>query len=122
MTKAIVTNRALDDLRAIRTYSVEEWGQTTADKYLDAFDAALQRLSEMPALLREEPQIASRLHFYRVHKHFLVCDMIGETIYFLTVIHGSMDLPERLADLQPTLALEVKLLHSKLVDLDDPPA
>lgn len=114
MVTILVTEGALQDLRDVRDYSIEERGQTVADKYLDDFDAAIQRLAEMPSLLRKEPQIASGLYFYRVRKHFLVCDVFADAVLVLTVVHCSMDLPERLAELQPTLTSEVELLHRKL--------
>lgn len=114
MPNLIVTDRALLDFVDIRNYSVEEWGQTTAEKYLDDLEAALQRLSEAPTLLRQESQVAGHLYFYRVRQHFLVCDIMDDSIYLLTVLHCSMDLPGRLTKLQPTLSEEVKLLHRKL--------
>lgn len=120
MVTIVLTERALQDLRDIRDYSLEEWGQTATDKYLDDFEAAIGRLSEMPVLLRQEPQIASGLYFYRVRKHFLVCDMFADTVFVLTVIHCNMDLPARLADLQPTLTAEVELLRRKLQEQKAP--
>jgi len=44
----------------------------------------------------------------------LACDVRPEAIVVLTVIHGSMDLPSRLAEFQPTLPAEAKLLQATL--------
>lgn len=118
MSELVLTQRALEDIRGIEAFSVERWGQATADKYLDDIDAALSRLQQMPALLREEPEIVCGLRFYRVQKHYLVCDVIDDRIYVLTVMHCSMDLPARLSDLEPTLAAEVTLLHTNLQQRD----
>ena len=114
MAKIVVTGRAVRDIREIESYSVEQWGSRTADRYLAGFEAALVRIEESPALLRAEPEIAPCLRFHRVGKHFFVCTVIDETIYLLTVIHCAMDLPARLGELQPTLHEEAELLHRSL--------
>jgi hypothetical protein len=44
----------------------------------------------------------------------LVCDVQPKAIFLLTVIHASRDIPSRLAELAPTLAAEVELLHKQL--------
>lgn len=110
----LLTDRALSDLRDIERYSIENWGRKTADKYLAGIELALQRVSENPELLREQADFPAALRFYRVNKHWLACDVRPEVIVVLTVIHGSMDLPGRLAELQPTLPSEAELLHAKL--------
>ena len=115
-----LTQRALADLREIERYSTHEWGRKTADRYLDDIAAALDRIRENPEILRLEPDFASGLFFYRVKKHFLVCDFQEETVIVLTVIHTSMDLPARLLDLEPRLVAEAELLQSKLRKKSDP--
>ena len=61
-----------------------------------------------------EPAFAPGLYFYRVRKHLLACDVRGDSIIVLTAIHASMEIPARLAELQPRLIAEAKLLHEKL--------
>ncbi len=77
------------------------------------------RFRENPGILRLEPNFAPGLYFYRVRKHFLVCDVRGQsaarqTVTVLTVIHTSMDLPTRLAELEPRLVAEAEMLREKL--------
>jgi toxin ParE1/3/4 len=110
----ILTERALADIRNIESYSLEEWGRKTAEKYLDDMATALDRLKANPQILQLEPAFATGLFFYRVRKHFLVCDFDGRTVIVLTVIHTSMDIPTRLAELQPRLIAEAQFLHNKL--------
>lgn len=109
-----LTQRALADLKEIERYSVQEWGRKTAGKYLDDIAAALDRLVENPQLLKLEPEFSPNLFFFRVRKHFLVCDCQGDSIIVLTVIHTSMDLPARLQELEPRLALEAQIMTAKL--------
>ena len=109
-----LTKRALADLREIERYSVKEWGRKTANKYLDDITAALDRLSDDPEILRLEPDVAPGLFFYRVKKHFLVCDYQKETVIVLTVIHTSMDLSARLLEIEPRLVAESQIFQNKL--------
>jgi plasmid stabilization system protein ParE len=110
----LLTDRALSDLRDIERYSIETWGRKTADKYLADIESAFQRVSENPTLLREQEDLPAALRFYRVNKHWMACDVRHGAIIVLTVIHGSMDLPHRLAELQPTLPSEAELLQAQL--------
>ena len=110
-----LTERTLQDLISIEEYSIDNWGKRVANRYLDDIEAALQRISENPDVLREEPNFHKYLYFYRVNKHLLVCDVQTDFVFVLTVLHGNMDIPERLAELEPTLKLEIELLHQQLV-------
>ncbi len=66
-------------------------------------------------MLREEPAFHDSLKFYRVAKHLLVCETgIEGRIIVIAVIHASMDIPARLAEIEPKLALEVEFLLAEL--------
>lgn len=114
MASVYLTRRALRDIDEIEHYSARRWGQQAAEDYLQGLNAALQRLQDCPALLRERPEHSLRLRFYPVLKHILIADLVGERIYILTVWHGSMDLPGRLAELEPQLVFESELLHAQI--------
>ncbi len=105
---------ALGDIAEIEAYSVSQWGKEVAAKYIAHIEAALVRLQEKPDLLREHQDFPPSLRFYRVNKHILVCDVRPKVVCVLTVIHASRDIPSRLAELEPTLAAEAELLHTKL--------
>ena len=110
----LLTERALRDVADIERFSVAEWGKTTAAKYISDTEAALSLLQENSALLRTEEELHPELRFYRVNKHVLVCDVQQDTIFLLTVIHASRDIPSRLAEMQPSLTMEIELLHQRL--------
>lgn len=110
-----LTERALRDLVAIEAYSAEHFGKRVADQYIAKMEAALKRIEAQPNLLREEQSFHKSLRFYRVEKHMLVCETLFQgKIIVLTVLHGSMDLPSRLIELEPNLALEAELLMKQL--------
>jgi toxin ParE1/3/4 len=110
-----LSRRAVRDIEEIRHYSAEQWGQRVAKDYLDNIEEALDRLRQNPGLLRTKPEFSPHLQFYRVQRHFLVCCMIKQNVYVLAVKHGSMDLPDRLAELEPQLLEEADLLHKTVL-------
>lgn len=116
MAQLYLTERAIDDLKAIKSHSIDTFGKSVADRYLKQFETALDLIRASPNLLREKENIAGHLRFYRVEKHWLVCDIIDGHVYVLTVKHGSMDLPNRIAELEPQLIAEAKLMHRKIQD------
>jgi plasmid stabilization system protein ParE len=113
-TKLLLTQRALRDVQAIFDYSSEHWGKKAADKYLDEIESGLERLKAQPSLLKPQRDFHPALMFYRVNRHLLVCDALPGSIVVLTMVHASMDIPARLAELQPTLIAEVELLHGRI--------
>ncbi|QDT04487.1 Plasmid stabilization system protein [Rubripirellula lacrimiformis] len=109
-----LTLPALASINEIDQYSIENWGNEVAARYIDDLEAGLIRIQEQPELLRSQPGLDTDLSFYRVNKHLLVCDLQKASIIVLAVLHASQDIPERLAELEPTLAKEVEILHKKL--------
>ena len=114
MSTVHLTDRAMDDLQGIYDYSIREWGQTTALKYMRAFDSALSIIGQNSGLIRINRKISSKFSVYNVRNHYLICDVIEAEVYVLTVKHVSMDLLERLKDLEPQLDKEVSILKSRL--------
>lgn len=112
--KLLLTERALDDLAEIESYSIAQWGKKRAAQYLMEIETALSLIQEKPGLLKSNEPLHETLSFYRVNKHILVCDIQEKSILVLTVIHSSRDIPSRLFELQPTLHAEVELLRGRI--------
>ncbi len=110
-----LTDRALRDLAGIEALSAGQFGERVADRYLRKLEAGISRIAAQPDLLREEPSFHPTLRFYRVEKHLLVSETgIAGKIIILTLLHASIDIPSRLAELEPNLALEAALLLKRL--------
>lgn len=117
-----LSRRAIFDIEDIDEYSIKHWGKKVANKTIRDIELAMERLADSPHLLKIKPEISFHFYFYRVREHFLICDIIDENIYIVTIKHGVMDLPERLAKLEPHLVLEAEVLHRKfLKSLKIPP-
>lgn len=113
-TRVHLTSHALDALADIFAYSKSQWGRQTAERYLDELEAGLERIRLQPDLVRALPELHAAFGFYRVNQHLLVCDVRRSSIVVLTIVHASLDIPSRLAELEPGLAAEVALLHRSL--------
>lgn len=114
MTKIHLTSRALDDIQDIYDYSLDEWGEQTALKYIKAFEDAFSLLQEHKGLLKVNEKISSRFRVYAVQKHYLICDIVDDNIFVLTIKHLSMNLLERLKELETSLDDEAKALYKRI--------
>ena len=112
--RLLLTKRALSDLSEIEAYSISQWGRRPAAQYLKAIESSLRLIRDNPGILRSLDGLPPELQFHRVNKHWLVCDVAPRTIIVLAVIHASMDVPARLAELVPQLAAEVALLRGQM--------
>jgi len=109
-----LTERALSDLVAIESSSIQEWGKRVATKYLSDIEGRLRLIHENPAILTSLEGLPEPLKCYPAREHVLVFDVQPASLVMLTVIYGSRDIPSRLSELVPTLATEVELLHATL--------
>ena len=114
LTKLFLTERAIADLLAIDSYSTEQWEKRTATRYLADIESCLQLIQENTGLLTAFDGLPEPLRFYSVRKHLLIFDVHPKSVVVLAAIHGSMDIPNRLAELVPMLSTEVAMLHEKL--------
>ena len=124
MPEVHLSRRALfdiEDIEDIDLYSIEKWGECVAAKYRADLYAGAARLGESPNLLQERPDTSLRLRFYRVREHVLICDVIGDRVFVLAMRHAVMDLPRRLAELEPQLIHEAELLARRIEGTRDEP-
>jgi plasmid stabilization system protein ParE len=61
--KLLIAQRALRDMADIEKYSVAQWGNRVATKYISDIEAALVRVQEKPDLLRPEEHFHPALSF-----------------------------------------------------------
>ena len=110
-----LTDRALRDIAGIEFHSLEKFGKRVAAQYFGKLEAGISRIAENPDLLRDEPRFHQSLKFYRVEQHLLVCETgIEGKIIILTLLDSSMDIPSRLAEMEPNLSIETEMLLKQL--------
>jgi toxin ParE1/3/4 len=110
-----LTERALRDIANIESYSLERFGKEVAARYIGKLEAGIGRVSDNAEILCEESPFHQSLKFYRIEQHLLVCETgIEDKIIILTLLHASMDIPSRLAELEPRLSIEAEMLLTQL--------
>ena len=113
MTIIKLTDRALDDLAEIESYSLKQFGKKVANKYIDDIESGVNLLQENSGLLQEIKSFSDKLKFYRIRNHFFICTEVKKTVLVLTIKHLQMDIINKLSELEPTLAIEVDLFFKK---------
>ena len=113
-TNVLLTEHAISNILEIETYSIGRWGKQTAEDYLKDIESGLQHIRQDPAILSRFQGLPQELQYHRANRHLLICDVRPNSIVVLTVIHASMDIPSRLAELLPKLSSEVARLHETL--------
>ena len=113
-TRLFLTDRSLRDLAEVEQYSLQQWGRKKASQYISQVETSLSLIVSQPNLLQPIDDFPPCLQYYRINKHVLIFDVQTCDITLLTLFHTSMDLPTRLAEMQPQLLLEVDLLHRRL--------
>ncbi len=111
MARIYISRRAALDLDGIDQYSIQKWGKQVADRYIQSIETALQTLADNPDLLTLNVKISQSFYLYRVREHYLVCSYKNHDIVVLTIKNGSLDIPSRLLELEPTLLREAEFLH-----------
>jgi plasmid stabilization system protein ParE len=112
--RVFLTERAVSDLLAIESYSIEEWGKKVAVMYLAKFEKAFKQIELNPGILLPNPMLSERLLFYRVEKHLMACVKIDQGIAVLTIIHATRELTTLIPELAPSLKDELLILLQRI--------
>jgi toxin ParE1/3/4 len=90
MRQLTILPNARDDLRAIEHYSIQEFGASVADYYMNRIERALDRLLNYPESGPLYPGIRPPVRYVSVGSHHLFYDFDGKSIAVLRVLHQAM--------------------------------
>lgn len=91
MLKINKQNSAEDDLINIWLYSLEQWDEFTADKYLDLLDQAIQKLLAHPRSGMDCSGIREGYRRLIVQHHRIYYYLTPESIEIVRVLHQRTD-------------------------------
>lgn len=100
MLEVRYTKLADSDLFNIYLYTYQTWGAAQAKTYTDALKAAITRIAEQP----EQPETKDRSNVYPgcrsylMKRHLIFYRVVGEYLEIMRILHGSMDITSRLAE------------------------
>lgn len=96
MFRIIKQTQVDQDLIEIWLYTVKEWGEQQADKYLDDLDAAIQLLAEQPLICRERVDLVPPVRIQHHGHHLIVYLALDDGINVVRVLHENMDVDSHL--------------------------
>ncbi len=85
------TDRAEHDLEGIIDYTVQEWGVSQANTYLDGMESRAQPLAENPDLGTPRETISAGLFSFPYGSHILYYKKHARDIVIVRVLHQHMD-------------------------------
>jgi toxin ParE1/3/4 len=92
----VLSPRAVRDLDAIWSFTVERWGSNQASTYLHSIESAANRVCEAPNLGRPIDFIRKGYFTYPVGSHCLFYRLTSEGIEIIRILHQRMDLKRHL--------------------------
>ena len=85
------TDKAERDLEGIIDYTVQEWGVSQADAYLDGLESRAQLLAENPDLGTVREALSEGLLSFPYESHILYYKKHARDIVIVRVLHQHMD-------------------------------
>ena len=93
MKKYHLTNKAVQDLNEIWTYTVEKWSESQADAYYRDLIEAIQDVAEHPTYLdRKYDEILIGLYCHKCNKHLIFYHLVDEEVEIIRILHNKMDI------------------------------
>jgi toxin ParE1/3/4 len=99
MASYTLTNKAVEDLSKIWSYTVEVWSETQADKYYKMLCDSFQDLADGKVSGRNYIEIRNDIFGFQIGKHLIFYRKLGENkIEIARIFHNRMDLRHRLEE------------------------
>jgi len=109
-----LTRHALLTLRDIHARSTEQWGETTADRYMDEVYAVLNKIAANPDLGKLRKPRSMPFSMAPAGKHFVVYDLFDKGVVILTLLHQHRDIERIIAEMEPSFFAEIETLKKNM--------
>jgi|TARA_B110000093_G_scaffold118708_1_gene127137 toxin ParE1/3/4 len=93
-----LTDAALSDLRAIRDYTLQEWGEQQEEKYLDEMWVKFEAILKDPQRCRFRKDLFPACQLASQGKHVVLFRVEGEVLQVVRVLHSAMDYRRHLSE------------------------
>lgn len=96
MKKYHLTNKAVEDLEKIWSYTSENWSESQADVYYRDLIAAIQEIAKRPMYLdRKYDEILFGLYCHKCRKHLIFYHLVDDGIEVIRILHERMDISSK---------------------------
>lgn len=94
--KLELTHAALDDLRSIRAYTLENWSPVQERQYLDQLWSKFEDILGNPSKSRFRDDLFHGCQIAAEGKHVILFRIRKDTLQVVRVLHGAMDFKRHL--------------------------
>lgn len=100
MAKLHFSNKVVEDLSGIWSYTADMWSENQADQYYDMIIASFRKIAANPVLFgRQYIDIAESLYGFKANKHIIFYMVTDEgDIEIVRILHERMDLRNRIEE------------------------
>ena len=96
MAKFHFTQKAIEDLDSIWTYTFENWSESQADTYYTGIITVCQHIADHPKFLdREYNEITQGLFCHHYQKHLIFYFIVEDGIEVVRILHEKMDIKSK---------------------------
>jgi toxin ParE1/3/4 len=97
MARLYFTNKAIEDLEAIWTYTIKTWSENQAEIYYSLLIDSCQKLATEPTLGKSYEIIAKNVLDFKTGEHLIFYRIVSpQEIEVIRILHGMMDLKTHL--------------------------
>lgn len=90
------TDAAVSDLRCIRNYTLEKWGERQEQIYLDAMWDRFEEILAEPDRWRCREDLFPGCQLAAQGKHVILFRIRGKTLQIVRILHSAMDYPSHI--------------------------
>jgi len=98
MANYFLTNKAVEDLSEIWEYTFQTWSEAQADKYYKQLLDLCKMISADPQIGKVYDQIDTTILGHRASHHIIFYRINFGEVEILRILHGRMDLKNRLQE------------------------
>lgn len=94
-----LTNKAVEDLTSIWEYTVDKWSEQQADRYYNLLLSSCQDIADNPELGKNYKGVTNDLYGLKTSRHIIFYrKQTGKPVEITRILHGQMDLKNRIID------------------------
>lgn len=99
MAQYSITRKAEMDLKSIWYYTLDEWSEYQADKYINTLLSAMNRVAKQPTIGQSYHNLVDNLRGYKINKHIIFYrELTDSEVQIVRVLHQRMDIDTRLRE------------------------
>ncbi len=93
-----LTDAAVSDLKSIREYTLETWGEEQEDRYLEAMWNRFETILSNPQQFRFRRDLFPDCQLASQGKHVILFRIKDDALQIVRVLHSAMDFRKQLSD------------------------